>query len=180
MFSNQKSTATKTTKRPVPTRDSAVTILTSGCHFNGKLYCRGSSRIGGKIEGEIISEGILIIEESAIINAQIKAEEAIIQGLVKGRLEAKTRVELAQNSRFEGDISTPSLVINEGATFNGRASMQIPKDHVVEGARLIDSVVDLRGRGPDAKTDPDQELERQPQVAARATSDMLNPATATS
>lgn len=104
-------------------RDAAVTILTSGCHFNGKLYCRGSSRIGGKIEGQVISEGILIIEEGATIQAEVKADEVIIQGKVNGRLEAKIRCELYPQSRFEGDIVSPVLVINEGAQFNGRAIM---------------------------------------------------------
>ena len=104
-------------------KDTAVTILTSGCHFSGKLYCRGSSRIGGKIEGQIISEGILIIEEGATILAEVKADEVIIQGKVNGRLEAKIRAELYPQSRFDGDIVTPVLVINEGAQFNGRSIM---------------------------------------------------------
>lgn len=114
---------TKNKKVPAAGRDTAVTILTSGCHFSGKLYCRGSSRIGGKIEGQIISEGILIIEEGATILAEVKADEVIIQGKVNGRLEAKIRAELYPQSKFDGDIITPVLVINEGAQFNGRSIM---------------------------------------------------------
>ena len=82
-----------------------------------------SSRIAGRIEGQIISEGKLIIEEEAVITAQIQTDEAIVQGTVHGKLEASERVELAANSVFEGDIITPSLIINEGALFNGQASM---------------------------------------------------------
>ena len=44
-------------RRGATYHESAVTILTPGCHFSGKLYCKGSSRIGGRIEGEIVSEG---------------------------------------------------------------------------------------------------------------------------
>ena len=105
------------------TTDTAVTILTNGCHFNGKLYCKGASRIGGKIEGQIISEGLLIIEEEAVINAEIKADEAIIQGFVTGKLQANQRAELNATCKFEGDISTPCLVVKEGAQFNGRSNM---------------------------------------------------------
>jgi len=122
--SQQNPGAQRPQKKSITTgRDAAVTILTSGCHFSGKLYCRGSSRIGGKIEGQIISEGILIIEEGATILAEVKADEVIIQGKVNGRLEAKIRVELYPQSRFDGDIVTPVLVINEGAQFNGRSIM---------------------------------------------------------
>lgn len=113
-------------RAPMPQKkgpENSVTILTSGCHFNGRLYCRGSSRIGGRIEGTIVSEGLLIIEEGASIVGEIKAEEAVIQGHVKGKLEAKGRIELHSTARFEGDILTPVLLINEGAIFNGRSSM---------------------------------------------------------
>ena len=103
--------------------DSTVTILTSGCHFSGKLFCRGTTRIGSKIEGEIVSEGLLIIEEEALINADIQADEVIVQGVVKGSLSAKKRVELASTVRFDGDITAAALVINEGAVFNGSMSM---------------------------------------------------------
>lgn len=123
VFSDKKQQSGKSKRKGASFHESAVTILTPGCHFDGKLYCRGSSRIGGKIDGEIISEGLLIIEEEAIITAKIKADEAVIQGQVKGRIEATHRVELAATSQFEGDIITPCLVINEGAQFNGHAAM---------------------------------------------------------
>ncbi|MEY4630205.1 MAG: hypothetical protein RIQ81_325 [Pseudomonadota bacterium] len=124
MFGKNEQNGQGKNKKVVHTgKDAAVTILTSGCHFSGKLYCRGSSRIGGKIEGQIISEGILIIEEGATILAEVKADEVIIQGKVNGRLEAKIRAELYPQSRFDGDIVTPVLVVNEGAQFNGRSIM---------------------------------------------------------
>lgn len=120
---NRKESGQKSSRKVEITRDAAVTILTSGCHFNGKLHCRGSTRIGGRIEGEIFSEGLLIIEDEAVILATIRADEAIIQGRVKGRIEARGRVELCPSCHFEGDIMTPSLIIQEGAQFNGRSTM---------------------------------------------------------
>ena len=108
--------------------DNSVTILTSGCHFTGKLYCSGSTRIGGTIEGEIISEGVLIVEEKADIRADIQAEEVVIQGRVDGKVEAKIRLEICNTGRFSGDVSTPVLVIKEGAQFNGQSSMVVSGD----------------------------------------------------
>jgi cytoskeletal protein CcmA (bactofilin family) len=139
-------------KRPVVVRDTAVTILTSGCHFNGKLYCRGSSRIGGRIEGQIISEGLLIIEEQAIITAEIKADEVVIQGKVKGKLEASGRVELTNSSWFEGDIATPVLVVNEGAQFNGRSKMISAKS--VEVGKISQNVAKMVKKEPRADSIP--------------------------
>lgn len=127
MFSAPKNSATSKQSKTLTAR-SAVTILTSGCHFSGKLFCRGSSRIGGKIEGQVVSEGLLIIEEEAVITAEIKADEVIIQGQVKGKLVATSRVELCDTCHFDGDISAPVLIVREGAQFNGRSTMMPPKE----------------------------------------------------
>jgi cytoskeletal protein CcmA (bactofilin family) len=121
MFNQDKSSKKKSKEES--RFDKAVTILTPGCHFNGKLYCRGSSRIGGRIEGEIVSDGMLILEETSIITAEIKTSEAIVQGKVKGHLTATERVELKPDCCFEGDIKTPVLIVHEGATFNGNCTM---------------------------------------------------------
>ncbi|MBP6218447.1 MAG: polymer-forming cytoskeletal protein [Oligoflexales bacterium] len=114
-----------------------ITILTPSCHFSGKLYCRGTSRIGGRIEGEVVSEGVLIIEPEAFISANIFADEVIVQGRVQGRLEAKERVELADGGVFEGDIITPALSVMEGAKFNGRSSMKLNPEEEIKTAPSI-------------------------------------------
>ena len=56
MFSEQKrASANKNKRKGASAGGVAVTILTSGCHFEGKLYCKGASRIGGQIQGKIVS-----------------------------------------------------------------------------------------------------------------------------
>lgn len=161
MFTQEKSRSGASTKRQLATKDTAVTILTSGCHFTGKLYCRGSTRIGGKIEGEIVSEGLLIIEEGAFISAQITAEEVVVQGVIKGKLKAKTRVELASTCRFEGDLLTPILVVTEGAHFNGRSQMLIASSQgkVIEPASGFGN-----SKLPDLKVDTSDD-HREPDIA---------------
>ncbi len=127
----------KVQKKQLPARDNgAVTILTSGCHFSGKLYCRGASRIGGKIDGQIISEGLLIIEEEAIITAEIKADEVVIQGRVQGKLIATGRVELTASCQFDGDISTPTLIVREGAQFNGHSTM-LKREEAAKNPKIV-------------------------------------------
>ena len=46
-----------------------MTVLTEGCHFAGKLFCRGASKVAGRVDGEIIAEGLIIIEKTAVLNA---------------------------------------------------------------------------------------------------------------
>jgi cytoskeletal protein CcmA (bactofilin family) len=156
VFKSTKSEPQKVAKKATPTRDTAVTILTSSCHFSGKLYCRGASRIGGKIEGQIISEGLLIIEEEAVITAEIKADEAIIQGRVEGKLQATSRVELCASSRFDGDIVTPVLIVREGAQFNGHSTMVKAEEaaQTTKGPRIVGSGKDKDKDRSNGKHDP--------------------------
>ncbi len=122
MFSEQKrSPASK--RRGASAGGVAVTILASGCHFEGKLYCKGASRIGGRIQGKVVSEGLLIIEEEARVEADIVVDEVIVLGKINGKLRAHKRIELRESSHFQGEIITPALVIREGARFDGQSTM---------------------------------------------------------
>ena len=124
MFSEQKrSPASKNKRKGASAGGVAVTILTSGCNFEGKLYCKGASRIGGRIQGKVVSEGLLIIEEEACVEADIVVDEVIVLGKINGKLRANKRIELCESSHFQGDIITPALVIKEGARFDGQAIM---------------------------------------------------------
>lgn len=159
MFSDAKAVHKKNSKRRGATvRDAAVTILTSGCHFEGKLYCKGTSRIGGKVKGTIISEGLLIIEEEAQLAANIVVDEIVVLGNVSGELRAKKRVELHPGSVFIGEISSPTLVVREGAQFDGRSVMAEACDKAVELPQPTNSE-------PEVKPDKEEEVGSLPDVA---------------
>ena len=66
MFKKSQTEAQTVKSLKKDSKDFAVAIITEGCNFEGKLYCKGATRIGGKVDGEIISEGLLIIEEGEI------------------------------------------------------------------------------------------------------------------
>jgi len=122
MFFSFKSSKSKQRTKTMHQQKFGITIITAGCFFSGKLFCKGASRVAGRIEGEINSQGLLVIENDAQINANITAEEVIIQGQVQGAITASKRVELAAKSSFSGNISCPRLVIQEGAKFDGQSS----------------------------------------------------------
>ncbi len=101
-----------------------VSILTSECHFHGRMICKGISRIGGTIHGEIESEGILIIETGAHVEAAIQADEVVVQGSLKGRVSISNRIEFTSTGTFTGKLETPNLYVIDGAKLNGEIAMQ--------------------------------------------------------
>jgi cytoskeletal protein CcmA (bactofilin family) len=102
-------------------RDSAV--LGRGTRVSGKITFEGAARIDGHVEGEIAASGTLVVGESALINAQITGTSIIVHGKVTGDLTASKRLEIRAPGRLYGNVTTPSLVIEEGVVFEGHCSM---------------------------------------------------------
>jgi cytoskeletal protein CcmA (bactofilin family) len=66
----------------------------------------------------------LTVGESAVVNARIKGSMVVILGTVTGDVVAQTRLEIRAPGKVIGDVTTPCLVINEGAILEGRCSMR--------------------------------------------------------
>jgi len=98
-------------------------IIEEGCKFEGNLSFNGVARIAGIVNGSIFSNNTVIISEGAIVTADINANIILISGTVKGNLSASSKVEISKPARFEGTISTPSLIIEEGVIFHGQTKM---------------------------------------------------------
>ncbi len=99
-------------------------IIEEGCKFEGKLSFNGVARISGIVNGSIFSNDTVIISEAAVVNADIYANVILISGTVKGNLKAGSLVEIIRPAHFEGTITTPSLIVEEGVIFHGTTKMQ--------------------------------------------------------
>jgi cytoskeletal protein CcmA (bactofilin family) len=100
-----------------------TTILGRGSQFEGKLTFEGTVQIDGRFAGEIKTEGTLIIGETAQVEANILAAVVIVHGRIKGDVVAGESLEIRSPARVEGNLSTPNLVIERGAFFEGNCSM---------------------------------------------------------
>ncbi|MGH7820071.1 MAG: bactofilin family protein [Candidatus Binatia bacterium] len=97
--------------------------LGTGSRVSGKLSFDGPARIAGELEGEVVAQETLIIEESAVVTAQIVGTTIVIKGTVNGNVRASERIEMRAPAKLCGDIVSPTVVIHEGARFEGRCSM---------------------------------------------------------
>lgn len=97
--------------------------LGKGSKVAGKLTFEGTVRVDGQVEGEVAAQDTLIVGESAIVNAQIIGSTIIIRGKVTGDITARKRVEIKAPGKLFGNVTTPSLIIQEGVIFEGHCSM---------------------------------------------------------
>jgi len=102
------------------------TIVGKETKFNGSITAKGTIRIDGKLEGEVVTTGDVIIGQTAELQAQIKARSTTIAGTVTGNVVVEDKLELLKTGKLYGDVKVGSLIIGEGAVFKGACEMQRP------------------------------------------------------
>jgi cytoskeletal protein CcmA (bactofilin family) len=95
--------------------------------MNGRLVVEQSLQIEGEFRGEIECAHSVLVAESGAVEAPIRARTVEIRGAVVGDVVASREVVIFASGRLHGDVETPSLVVERGATFNGRTRMYRPE-----------------------------------------------------
>jgi cytoskeletal protein CcmA (bactofilin family) len=103
--------------------DQVSGFLDKGTNMTGELEFAGTLRIDGNFQGSISTGDSLILGEHAVVHADIKVGEIEIHGQFFGSIQANQRVEIFPSGRVRGDIHTPVLCVNAGATLDGGIHM---------------------------------------------------------
>ena len=98
--------------------------LGPGTKINGKLQFDGPATIEGEIDGEIIGQASVTIGQQATLKGKISAVSVLVQGNVTADVQAEKKVEIQPPGLVVGDVNTQSLVIGDGALFEGHVSMK--------------------------------------------------------
>jgi len=100
-------------------------IVGTHTEFEGILHYNGTIRIDGKVEGEIHTDGVLLIGKDAVINARIRARSIVSCGRIAGDVVATEKIALLAPACLKGSVTTPVLSMEEGVCFKG--SLEIPE-----------------------------------------------------
>jgi cytoskeletal protein CcmA (bactofilin family) len=99
------------------------TILGPDASFKGELSFEKGMRLHGKLEGKVNTPGRLHIAKEAKMQADVDAGAITVEGDVHGNLSASDRIELKQSARYEGDLRSSRLVVDEGAILVGHVTV---------------------------------------------------------
>ena len=98
-------------------------ILSADVEIKGSIKFQNDLIIDGKVEGEILSPGILVVGENAEVRGEIKTKSVTVHGKVQGNITVEERCELKGRAQLIGDLKAARLVIEEGATFVGKSEV---------------------------------------------------------
>lgn len=142
-------------------------FLDQGTILKGELSFSGAVRIDGIIHGSITTPDLLIVGAGAEVEADVSVGEIEIYGDLTGDIDSSVRVTVHAGGHLKGNVSTPRLVIEDGAEFDGvsetvstaseaRAETKVATPKTLESPDTVDSVK-ASGSGGAADSRKDEE-----------------------
>ncbi len=107
------------------------TVIGSNVELKGSLRNHGAIHIHGTIMGDVHSDGLVVVGETAIISGPITAKQVDVSGQVNGSISAEEQIELQPKSLVRGDLTCNRLSIKPGAVFVGKSQMHVPEGNEV-------------------------------------------------
>lgn len=98
-------------------------VLSSDVEIKGNLKFTGELTFEGKLDGEIQTEGVLNLGDTAAINGNINAQSVVVRGKVNGNVFAREKIEIKSKAELFGDIRASKLIIEEGVTYVGKTEV---------------------------------------------------------
>jgi cytoskeletal protein CcmA (bactofilin family) len=114
-------------------------FLDRGSHLRGDLQFETHFRVHGSLTGEVNTEGELIVGEGGVVEGQLRVGQIIISGLVKGSINAAAKVQITSTGKVYADVETSSLIVEDGALFEGKCTMSRDGAKTGAGPTLVAS-----------------------------------------
>jgi cytoskeletal protein CcmA (bactofilin family) len=112
----------RTEERPMAD-DGEVTIVGASAKLEGNVVSAGSLRIDGQVKGQINADGDVSLSPQSHVEADIRAQNVSVAGRFKGNIQVASRAHLARGGRIDGNITSKTLVVEEGGIFHGQSIM---------------------------------------------------------
>lgn len=99
-------------------------LIAQGSRIEGNFRFTDGLRVDGEVCGDIRATSeqpsILVISEAAVVQGEIHADHVIINGSVRGAVNARELLELQPKARIEGDVCYKALEMHQGAIISGQ------------------------------------------------------------
>jgi cytoskeletal protein CcmA (bactofilin family) len=107
-----------------PAPGEIAALLGRGTKFRGKLVFEGRVRVDGAFDGEVHTEGVLVVGEEAVLDGTFDVGSLLVLGgTVRGKVRAREVIELHADSHVLAELETPRLFVDKGARFDGSCRM---------------------------------------------------------
>ncbi len=90
----------------------------------GEIVTKGAIRVDGEFEGRISAQGDIFLGEGGKVVGNLNGSRIVVSGEVNGNIISTNGLEITRSGRVYGDVTGDKLVIDEGAVYKGRVTME--------------------------------------------------------
>lgn len=108
-------------------------IIGKGTIVNGSIETFGNIRVEGKVIGDIKTKSKAAFGHSSQVDGSVLAQNAEVAGHITGTIEVTEQLVLKATASIDGDIITNKLLVESGATFNGKCKMGVKSKEIKIG-----------------------------------------------
>jgi cytoskeletal protein CcmA (bactofilin family) len=114
--------------------ESSYSVIDRHSIFDGTFQANRNLRIEGEVKGTIECRGTLFVAQGANVSAKVEAESITVAGDLNGDIRCQGRLQIMPSGRVRGKVTTVTLVINEGADYEGQLEMTPPDERPASAA----------------------------------------------
>lgn len=120
--------------------ESSYSVIDRHSIFDGTFQANRNLRIEGEVKGTIECRGTLFVAQGANVSAKVEAESITVAGDLNGDIHCQGRLQIMPSGRVRGKVTTMTLVINEGAYYEGQLEMTPPDQRPATAPRPLSPV----------------------------------------
>ena len=105
-------------------------IIGKGTIVHGSIETFGNIRMEGKVVGDIKTKSKAAFGPSSKVDGSVLAQNAEVAGHITGTIEVTEQLVLKTTATIDGDIITNKLLVESGATFNGKCKMGVKSKEI--------------------------------------------------
>lgn len=126
----------------------AHTLISAGQVVSGTIRAGEDLVIAGRVRGSVESEGLVVVEAGGVIEADLRAREIVVRGVVVGEVAAVEQLEVAANGQVLGTVKTRRLLLRPGGRIHGDVTTGME----IQAAVYSDRLSGAQGTRPQAAT----------------------------
>jgi len=103
----------------------ASTVIGQGIIVEGEISADDEVVIHGTVRGKINGREGVVVEQGAVVEADVTAASLVVGGHITGNVSVADRIDLQTGGRLVGDVKAARITIADGASFKGNVDMEV-------------------------------------------------------
>lgn len=114
------------------------TVIGQGIKVEGTFSGSGNVIVQGEVEGTLSTAGDLVIENGAVVNANLEAQNIRVSGEVKGDITCHGQLDLQATAKIYGDVTTDIISVDTGAVIQGQCRTGVGSGSVAPAPSVVE------------------------------------------